>query len=499
MGMKRQYYIGLFLVIVLAAFGCNPPAINSFSPTSPVSMRANTTQIFTVNVTGNNLKYTWVLDNIPQVLTKSFSYTPTTADIGSHTLKVTVSNADGSVSNVWKIGVQLFQPVWEKSYGGSGDDVATAVQQTADSGYILAGYSNSTNISGTVNHGDYDFYVLKLTATCAVEWQGLYGGSGLDKAHGIAQTSDGGYIVVGSSQSGDITGAANHGGSDFYVLKLTSTGAVQWQGLYGGSGDDFGLALQVSQNGAYAFSGYSSSSLLASDGRLIKLNSFGTVILDKTYDTGAMEFIYSLKETVNVFGIANGFILTGSKNGISGWVVRTNTAGTISWQQTYGGSSILGCILLGVQQADDGDFIVTGWVQKYDDKGNNKPDACTIKYSATGSKVWETLSGGISMDSASALENNQDWSRYILTGRTQSDELPGSSGLPQVGDNDVYISMLDTSGECLYQERFGNNALDDGGNAIVNTSGDPDSFLIAGQKGSGNAHDIYLLRYEINK
>ena len=501
MRVKRLYCVGLFLFIVIAAFGCKPE-IDSFSPeTNPVSMRVDSgPKVFNIETTMTNLNYKWVLDNVQQSsTTKSFIYTPTLADIGSHTLKVTASNSDGSVSVVWLIGVELFSPIWDRSYGGNGDDVAMAVQQTADGGYILAGYSNSTNISGTINHGDYDFYVVKLNNNGDVQWQALYGGSGLDKAHGITQTSDGGYIVVGSSQSQDIPGTANHGGSDFYVLKLSSSGAVQWQGLYGGSSDDCGMALQVTQDGGYAIAGYTSSSLLAYDGRLIKLNSLGTMTWEKTYDTGKMESIYAIKETVNIGGIANGFILTGTKNAISGWVVRTDTAGNILWQQTYGGSSILGCMLLGVQQVADGSFVVTGWVQKYIKKGNNKPDACTIKYSASGVKVWETLSGGISWDAASALEIMPGWSRYILTGKTQSDELPGSSGLPQVGDFDVYIGMLDASGTCIYQERCGDNDFDDSGNAIVSESGDPDGFLIAGQKGGVNAHDVYLLLYKINK
>ena len=115
MRVKRLYSVGLFLFIVIAAFGCKPE-IDSFSPeTNPVSMRVGSgPKVFNIETTMTNIKYKWVLDNVQQSsTTKSFIYTPTLADIGSHTLKVTASNSNGSVSHVWLIGVELFSPIWD--------------------------------------------------------------------------------------------------------------------------------------------------------------------------------------------------------------------------------------------------------------------------------------------------------------------------------------------------------------------------------------------------
>jgi hypothetical protein len=86
---------------------------------------------------------------------------------------------------------------WERSYGGSGTDYADAIQQTSDSGYIVAGSSNSTDGDVTGSHGGYDYWILKLSSAGAIEWQNTFGGSNDEFATSIQQTSDSGYIVAG--------------------------------------------------------------------------------------------------------------------------------------------------------------------------------------------------------------------------------------------------------------------------------------------------------------
>ena len=82
---------------------------------------------------------------------------------------------------------------WQKTYGGTGDDYANSIQQTSDGGYIVAG---STNSFGA---GNYDSWILKLGTDGTVDWQKTYGGTGDDYANSIQQTSDGGYIVAGTT------------------------------------------------------------------------------------------------------------------------------------------------------------------------------------------------------------------------------------------------------------------------------------------------------------
>jgi len=106
---------------------------------------------------------------------------------------------------------------WAITYGEAWTDEARSIQQTMDGGYIVAGYTNSFGA------GYYDFWILKLNSAGNIEWQKTYGGSDYDKAYSIQQTNDGGYIVLGNTES---FGAR---GQDIWVLKLSSEGDIEWQ------------------------------------------------------------------------------------------------------------------------------------------------------------------------------------------------------------------------------------------------------------------------------
>src|SRR5690606_36383484 len=127
---------------------------------------------------------------------------------------------------------------WQKSLGGSQEDSSGQIQQTFDGGYIMVGYSRSNNGDVSGNHGHYDYWVVKLDMSGNIQWQKSLGGSGVDMAHSIQQTIDGGYIVAGLSQSndGDVTG--NHGGADYWIVKLDDNGNIDWQKSFGGTGSD---------------------------------------------------------------------------------------------------------------------------------------------------------------------------------------------------------------------------------------------------------------------
>ena len=131
---------------------------------------------------------------------------------------------------------------WQQNIGGSLTDYAYSIQPTNDGGYIVAGSSSSNNGDISGNHGLNDFCIIKLSASGAIVWQKSYGGSGDDIARSIEQTTDGGYIVAGytDSKDGDVTGyhvGMQEGGPtwDFWVIKISSTGALQWQKALGGT------------------------------------------------------------------------------------------------------------------------------------------------------------------------------------------------------------------------------------------------------------------------
>ncbi len=155
---------------------------------------------------------------------------------------------------------------WVKAYGGSGLDWAYTVQQTADGGYIVAGHTPSFGA------GQDDFWVLKLDANGNIQWQNAYGGSGWEVAKDVQQTADGGYIVAGYTQS------SFRSGRDFWILKLDANGNVEWQKAYGGDYDEEAYSIQQTADGGYIVAGYTKTfgSWLGS-AWILKLDSNGDI------------------------------------------------------------------------------------------------------------------------------------------------------------------------------------------------------------------------------
>jgi len=149
---------------------------------------------------------------------------------------------------------------WSKVYDGDDDDEATSVLQTSDGGYIIAGYTKTTNNLGDIPTATpgIKYWILKLDASGNTTWSKTYSGSLSNFARSIIQTADGGYIVAGDSYSD----AENYEGSrdyDYYVIKIDSSGNVQWQKKYGGSGLDRAFSIIQAPDGNYVVTGYSDS------------------------------------------------------------------------------------------------------------------------------------------------------------------------------------------------------------------------------------------------
>jgi hypothetical protein len=142
--------------------------------------------------------------------------------------------------------------VWSRNFGGTDDDRFLSVRATADGGYVAAGTTRSMDGDITGNHGYEDAWVLKVDHRGDIEWSVQLGGSSLDEANAVRQTSDGGYVVVGStaSNNGDVMGV--HGDyTDVWVVKLTPAGTIQWQKPLGGSISDQGFGIAQAADGGY--------------------------------------------------------------------------------------------------------------------------------------------------------------------------------------------------------------------------------------------------------
>lgn len=212
---------------------------------------------------------------------------------------------------------------WQKSFGGTGDDGAWDVQNTPDGGYVVAAHNSLNNGDVTGNHGILDYWVIKLDAAGVIQWQKSFGGSNVDVPRSIQVVSDGGYVLSGysSSSDGDITG--NHGNYDYWVIKLDSAGVLQWQKSLGGSNADQAWDIQITQEGGFVVAG----GIFSNDGDvtgyhgngdfwIIKLDVTGNIQWQKCFGGEGQDRAESIQITPD-----GGYIVAGSSASLTGEVI----------------------------------------------------------------------------------------------------------------------------------------------------------------------------------
>ncbi len=286
---------------------------------------------------------------------------------------------------------------WEKKYGGNANDVVTAVQQTSDGGYVVAGYTRSFGA------GYDDIWILKLDSAGSITWQNTYGGDYADdRAYSIQQTSDGGYIVAGH------TGTETRSW-DFWVLKLDSTGGVAWQKAYGGNGGDFGTSVRQTPDGGYIVAGYTSSFGAGSwDYWVLKLNSTGGIKWQMAYGGGGDDRAFSIQPTSDGRYIVAGLTRSFGAGDSDFWVLKLYPNGGVQWQKSYGGSG--GEDALSVRQTSDGGYLVAG---------GGWGDSLVMKLYPNGNVNWQIRNGGSEDDVTNALSLTSDGG-FVLAGSTMS-------------------------------------------------------------------------------
>jgi hypothetical protein len=334
---------------------------------------------------------------------------------------------------------------WQKSLGGSGSESAFSIQQTSDGGYIVAGSSNSNDGDVSGNHGDYDSWVVKLNSIGIIEWQKSLGGSNYDDANSIQQTNDGGYIVAGYSNSNDGDVSVNYGGEDYWVVKLSNIGNIDWQKSYGGTDEgypfsnqqitDEAFSIQVTNDGGYIVAGSSLSSDVDVSGNhgeedywIVKLNNTGIMEWQKSLGGTDTDGAFSIQQTNDGGYIVAGYTYSNDgdvsgNHGISDcWVVKLSSIGTIDWQKTYGGAR--GDFANSIELTNDGGYILAGYSNSNDgDVSGNHGDVdyWVLKITSLGSIEWQKSLGGSTFDAATSIYQTNDGG-YIVTGGADSND-----------------------------------------------------------------------------
>ncbi len=355
---------------------------------------------------------------------------------------------------------------WQKALGGSEAEESQCVQQTSDGGYIIVGFSasNDGDVSGW--HGNIDFWVVKLDSSGEIEWQKMLGGTQAEVAYSVQQTNDGGYIVAGytTSNDGDVSG--HHGDKDFWVVKLSGQGEIEWQKTLGGSNEEEARSIRKTSDGGYIVCGWSFST----DGDVtvnfgyfdvwvVKLNESGEIQWQKSYGGGTgADKANCIRQTND-----GGYILTGETSSNDGdvsgyhgsedfWVLKLSNTGAIEWQKSLGGSGIDAAYC--IQQTTDGGYIVAGLMSSNDGDitlHHGFFDYWVVKLSAAGDLQWQKSLGGSDSDWGRSIWQTSDGG-YVVSGETSS-----SDGDVMLNDGgiDCWVVKLNEAGEIQWQKTFG--------------------------------------------
>jgi hypothetical protein len=317
--------------------------------------------------------------------------------------------------------------MWTRTYGGPDGEYGSSIQQTSDGGYAIAGLTVSFGAGGG------DVYLIKTDASGDTLWTRTYGGTDADVGNSVQQTSDGCYIVAGSTKS---FGA---GGADVYLIKANISGDALWTRTYGGSDHDEGYSVQQTTDGGYVIAGYTCSYGSGNaDVYLIKTDASGDTLWTRTYGGTSWAAGSSVQQTLD-----GGYIIAGATNGTGGdnvYLVKTDSSGDTMWTRTYGG----GAYDAGqsVQQTSDGGYIVSGLTGSF---GAGSVDVYLIRTNASGDSLWTRTYGGPNYDVGYSVQQTSDGG-YIIAGETQSFGA---------GPGDVYLIKTDSLGNVGIAEENG--------------------------------------------
>lgn len=371
---------------------------------------------------------------------------------------------------------------WINMYGGTDLDLGADMLSTPDGGYLMVGYSYSIDGDVSGHHGNQDYWVLKTDADGTVEWQKAFGGSNIDRAQSCALTSDGGYIVTGFSNSSDGMITDANGLHDFWTVKLTSDGTVQWQKSYGGSNHDIPQCVQQTIDGGYIIVGSTESTdgdiamnKGYSDCWVIKLNENGDLEWENTFGGSFNDRAFYIVQTTN-----GEFVMLAETSSLDGdvsfkkgfydyWLVKLDQNGELIWEKTVGGDGQDLEPLKLIETSDNGFFMV-GSSQSDDQyvSGNHGDyDFWAVKTDSDGVVEWEQSYGGSHLDFAKDAISTEDGG-YILIGNTYSDDgdVTGYHQANWDTFSDCWIMKISATGTVEWQKALGSH-FDDEGVAIV--------------------------------
>jgi hypothetical protein len=392
---------------------------------------------------------------------------------------------------------------WQRCIGGTGGDVASSIIQTFDGGLAVAGYTNSTDGDIAGKHGGIDALIIKLNSSGSIEWQKCFGGDSDDVANCIIQTPDSGFIIAGwtFSKEGDANG--NHGAQDALIIKVNSAGKILWQHCFGGEGYDEAISIIRTHDGGYIFSGGCGSQEEGfpnhgpSDVWVVKIDSSGNLQWQKLLGgTGGGEYGISIIQATN-----GDFLIAGETNSMDGdevgnrgyhlsaWILRLSLSGNIKWQRCFTGDQ--DSRARSIINTSDGGFAVAGetycalncGADFLDFPGTRgSMDVFVIKFNTLDSVEWIKTYGGINFEIPGAIIQTSDGG-FVFAGNTDSKDGDVSGKHGGYPPFDAWLVKLGSLGNIEWQKCLGGQG-DDIGYSVIQTS--DKGYAIVGYTGSND-------------
>ena len=366
-----------------------------------------------------------------------------------------------------EIKLLKFYNLFNKTFGESDDDYGHSIIETSDGGYMILGGTRSYGF------GNLDGWLIKINKTGVVDWHKTLGGSNYDYLSSFLQTEDGGYILVGGTES------YRDDRFDVWLVKTDNLGNIQWQKIFYGDYSAGGSEIRKTSDGGYIIIGYRDIyDNYEYDIWLIKTDQFGNMIWNNTFggpksDTASSVFQTSDKGYI-IFGETYSYG-AGSKDI---WVIKTNNSGMEEWNKTFGGSEREE--VNDVKRTSDGDFIIVGEAWEMIGSGFDD-DIWLIKLNNTGDIEWDKTIGGPKQEYGVSIDQTSD-KGFIITGTTSS---YGS------GNWELWLIRTDQTGNLKWQKTYDLGKSSHGSSVKIISD---DNYLITGSTEAYNTdHSDFLL------
>jgi Secretion system C-terminal sorting domain len=384
--------------------------------------------------------------------------------------------------------------VWAKNFGGARTDFGRSIVVTDDNKYVVAGGILSNPNDTFIRTTQLDAWVIKLDANGNILWQKTYGGLGDDSATKIVQTSDKGFIIVGESRSNDGDFRNNKGSFDVWVLKIDSVGTLEWQKTFGGSDSDYASSVIQTQYGEYIINATSRSkdgdfpsNYGEEDVWILKLNSFGSLIWKKHLGGNSIDFS---KDIINIdnesyLTLGETRSIDGDMTGFKGdFIFKIDSSGNIVWRKSHGNPYNNASIFNGYSSAvitATKDIIVVGymWIFASSNNQHNFLDFSISQLDSEGNLKWLKFYGGTGVEYANSVKITPRGDIIVL-GDVRSKDFDVDCNH---GKQDMWLLKTDSIGNLIYKICLGGMSDDYGLECILTKD---NSILVVGDTDSNN-------------